>query len=1001
MLSSTASSQLWLRFVVLLIPAGLLGVSSGCDADGKPAAPATAVPDGAASAAGGPGSEPVDPLAKAATLHQSGASGEAMQIVQGVLIAAPENVRAITLAIQIHAVQGELAEAATLAERLAELDPENASQVLVKAFDWRLRTGRHRRAERNLRAAIRARPDAGYLHRSMAQFLNAQGRRFEAGHHSRMLARLDEISRQELLSLVDISGPFSLVSFDEVVDFSQVSLFSLGKARFEFSEQANPERALEMIEEIEQEFPEVPAVAALKGRILSETGDTAGLAEWMKQLPAGIDDHPEYWFAIGHWLSLSERHEEAIRAFAEALRRDSTDRQSLRLMIASLDQIDRTELGDRLRPKLEMLDDIFRKAKDADAEQAVVIAGQMEKLTRPWESNAWLKVAAYQTGQYPRQAAELAARRQTILNWESSANPEQIEFTRLKALLGFDFQSFPLPDLDTVIVANSSDSDEFPVPDIQLVDVAESAQLVTSFDSGHPLNDEPYFLYHVNGGGLALFDYDRDGQCDVYVAQSGGIPHQESSTANQLFRQLDGQFAEVTSTSGGGDRRYGQGVCAGDLNQDGFLDLLIANIGRNRVYLNQGDGTFRECEELKLFGEDPSDWTSSIAIGDLNGDQLPEIVVANYVADPEIYRVSCEAKSTLCAPHRFSSAADQIYLNRGDGTFEPWEAVANIRELPNYGFAILIANVDGQHGNDVFITNDGDLNHYWVSQPAADRSDRGPSDRYRLLESAGALGCSIGANGRSQACMGLAHGDFDRNGMIDFHVTNFYTQSSNLYLQSKSGFFVDDALKFGIREASESVLGFGTHAVDVDNDGWQEIAVLNGHVHDDRHHDVAFEMEPQLLHGQPGRFVQLDPKPLGDYWTRRNLGRTLAVWDWNRDGRIDLLANHLDLPVALLENRSTAGNWLQLELVGATSEREAIGASVRFRAGNQQWTRWQTGGDGYMCSNEPVVHVGLGEAQRVSELEVKWPGGSVQRWQDLDTNQRLLLIENEAEPWRR
>ncbi|MCG8649468.1 MAG: CRTAC1 family protein, partial [Pirellulales bacterium] len=274
------------------------------------------------------------------------------------------------------------------------------------------------------------------------------------------------------------------------------------------------------------------------------------------------------------------------------------------------------------------------------------------------------------------------------------------------------------------------------------------------------------------------------------------------------------------------------------------------------------------------------------------------------------------------------------------------------------------------------------------------QTDQQPG-RYQLLESAGILDCSIGANGVSQACMGVTAGDFDRNGWLDLHVTNFYNESSNLYLQSETGFFIDDALKYGLKSMTHKILGFGTHAADIDNDGWQDLAILNGHVHDDSANGIPFEMESQLLRGGPRGFSLQPAEQLGAYWTGKRLGRTLAVLDWNRDGKLDLLAGHLDAPIALLENRSSAGNWIQLELVGVQSEREAIGAEVVVKAGNQVWRGWQTGGDGYMCSNEPIIPIGLGSVQGPVEVEIHWPAGTVQTVPELDINHRYLIVEGE------
>ena len=310
---------------------------------------------------------------------------------------------------------------------------------------------------------------------------------------------------------------------------------------------------------------------------------------------------------------------------------------------------------------------------------------------------------------------------------------------------------------------------------------------------------------------------------------------------------------------------------------------------------------------------------------------------------------------------------------------------------------MIVSNFDRQQGNDFFISNDGDFNHFWLSVEA----DAGSAGLYEVVESAGVYGCSIGRGGGSQACMGVTAGDLNRDGMIDLHVTNFRNEPVNLFVQSESGTFTDLASRFGLVEPSFGVLGFGTQAADLDNDGWLDLAVLNGHVYDARFEGTPLQMLPQLFRGGAGAFVLQETPSSGPYWQRKAVGRTLATLDWNRDGRMDLLANHLDQPIALLQNDSETQNWLQLELVGVTSEREAIGAKVDIDAGGDHWTGWQVGGDGYMCSNEPVIHFGLGTVSAITQVEIDWPSGRTQLLPNLKPNHRYLVIEGVVEPHER
>jgi hypothetical protein len=706
-------------------------------------------------------------------------------------------------------------------------------------------------------------------------------------------------------------------------------------------------------------------------------------------MPAGIEDQPEYWYALGLSMASDERHQEAVRAFGEAIRRDPGDRESFRAMISSLVLLGNDELSRALADRLAELDTIFRIAKDSDEEQARWISETLQQHTRPWESSAWLMYSAQLGRRLSQVVPELNQRHEIIAAWERGASLAQIQAARLKQLLGFEIDQWPLPDREGSRGAKPSTTIANLDRGLQFNDVAEQAGINVPFVSGFPLDGSAMHLYQTNGGGLAAFDYDLDGRCDAYIVQSGGTPNDpRGSSPNQLFRLLPEQrFIETTSPAGTGDQNFGQGVCAGDVNQDGFPDLLIANIGANVVYLNQGDGTFRQADHL--IANNSQRWTSSLGLGDLDGDHLPEIIEVNYIDDPQAFVVTCRENYLDCQPQAFRKCADHVYRGLPDGSFTPWPEGFSNSVTPKLGFGLIIANFDRKHGNDLFISNDGDLNHYWVSSLVS-ASSAGP---YQLIESGTLHGCSIGRGGNSQACMGIASGDFNRDGTLDLHVTNFLNEPVNLFLQSRSGIFVDEAMKYGLAEPSFGVLGFGTQAADFDNDGWLDIAVLNGHVFDGRVNGIPFQMPPQLFRGSRQGFAIQSASLAGSYWEQKQVGRTLAMLDWNGDGRIDLLANHLDAPTALLQNDSPAQNWIQLELVGVISERDAIGAEVFINVGEESWTGWQMGGDGLMSSNEPLIHFGLGSCTVIDRLEVRWPSGKTQVFEHVKTDARYLVVE--------
>ena len=417
-------------------------------------------------------------------------------------------------------------------------------------------------------------------------------------------------------------------------------------------------------------------------------------------------------------------------------------------------------------------------------------------------------------------------------------------------------------------------------------------------------------------------------------------------------------------------------------------DFQVANIGVSLWFRNQGDGTFVR-QALAGSTDDQGEWTTSIACGDLNGDALPEIVLVNYSNDPDAYRLPCQAGGDYCSPLRFRAAADRVLTVGSDGAITKWNNGWADDQVLGHGFGALIANIDQEEGNEVFVVNDTDSNRYLRS--AGNKTGA----EFAMFDNASLFGLATGVRGNRQGCMGLAHGDFDRNGKMDFHVTNYWDQPSDLYLQQSGGIFQNATMGRGVGSPSIKRVGWGTQAADLDRDGWLDLAVLNGHVVDSNDGRTPYKMTPQLFRGHPDRF---DPFVIDEeYWVRPSLGRTLAQLDWNRDGKVDMLANHLDAPVALLENQSDIGNWIRFELVGVDSARDAVGAELRIEVEGESWTGWVVGGDGFQCNNESVVDFGIGKNDSNVTVEVLWPSGSQQRLDELTVNQSYLIIEGQPD----
>jgi hypothetical protein len=248
--------------------------------------------------------------------------------------------------------------------------------------------------------------------------------------------------------------------------------------------------------------------------------------------------------------------------------------------------------------------------------------------------------------------------------------------------------------------------------------------------------------------------------------------------------------------------------------------------------------------------------------------------------------------------------------------------------------------------------------------------------------------------------MGISAADFSRDGLIDIYITNYYNEANNLYVQDSSSLFTDVALRYGLSELSVPMVGFGTKAVDLDRNGWLDLILTNGHIFDTRIYgkEKFFQMPPQLLMSKGRKFELTEVDDSSGYWGQMYLGRAMTSCDFNRDGSIDFLIGHVDKPVAVLRNDTQSpGTWIQLELIGRRCERDAIGAKVVVHSGGESFNQWVTAGDGYLCSDEPVLDIGLGISTSPVRVDVHWPGGGQQSFSDLLPGRRYLLVEGDAE----
>ncbi|MEC7678902.1 MAG: FG-GAP-like repeat-containing protein [Planctomycetota bacterium] len=946
---------------------------------------------------------PQERLQNARSFVTAGNPVAAEDELRPLLIATPNDPDVLLVWADIQATSGRKPQAI---ETLKLVKLENSEQkvtALWKASQWLISLTEFDEAEQQLLLMLELPGDKVRVLRSLSTILNNQGRRREAGIHLKSLAKTGEIQEKELISMVTLGNPFLDRSMAKP-EFGDEMVPALLVMSRELKSQGDFAASVRLCKKLAETFPNSTQIQAFLGRIYADQQDSASLRDWLQQVPDGIEIEAEYWHAIATLMQLENQPREAIRCFLEAVLRDETDRPAYLSLAQLLNRLDRSEEAKRFLQRSESLAETSRIAKSlglkrGTSEQLHRIADLMDQMQRPWESLAWRKIALKQQGASDDRVKQIEQDRLDLISSQEQTS-ETIQDREAFRLCDLKLTDWPLPnrsqsrqDPSEVISPTITEEQSSPV----LVDIAEQTGLYFQYLNGQDPEGKELYIHQVTGGGIGVVDFDLDGWPDLYLSQGGGEAFSDDSNrSDELFRNYDGsQWRETGAISGVENLNYGQGVCVADLNQDGWPDILVANLGDNVIHFNNGDGSFRQAKMPKHPRKDGG-WTTSIACGDVTGDHLPEIFEVNYLDDLKGLRIPCGEGTIDCNPVDFIPAKDYVFTVQQDGSIDRSGLCVGIEERANYGFGVVIANFDQQGGNDVFIANDTQNNHFWVSQP----NTNGES-KYQLVESASILGCGASQNGLARGCMGVAFGDFDRNQKIDLYISNFWKQAADLYLMQSSGSFAPGNYRLGLFEDSVETVGWGTQAADFNHDGWLDIAVLNGHVTDLTRRGQPFEMRPQLFEGSRQGFSIVKPLRSANktFWSRETLGRTLALIDWNRDGRMDLIANHLDQPVALLENQTQikSGKGIQFELVGTASERDAIGATLTVKQGDQIWTAWQTGGDGFLCTNQNQIHLGVGELEKVESVTVTWPSGVQQTFSSIPTDASYLVIEGQDE----
>jgi tetratricopeptide (TPR) repeat protein len=936
-------------------------------------------------------------LAQARRELARGEYARAEGLARQLLAQAPGDQWALLVAAEAAIRQNRSDAALEYYRRIPDDGSEASVAGLFGAGEVLSHQGRLTEAEQNLRRALRHDPHHQLSHYRLAFVLGITGRRWESVPHLLELLRNGRFTVENLVMLGDLE---QVMNEEALLESSRLAapddpLPLLGQARLVLARN-EAKAAGELLRQVLVVLPHETEAQVRMGLLLLDSGRPDDFLEWHARLPIGADEHPDLWVVRGRWLMEHSELRPAARCFWEAVLRNPDSRQAnyrLGQILNELDQPDKAAPFLR-RAKLiqqlsTVLDGLFHNQHDvASMERAVILT---ESLGRVWEAWAWARSALAEDSGLTW-AQERVARLEPLLRPEMPRTLAEYNPARK-----VDLSSFPLPDWKA--------PNDFAAPrtpevrtgaQVRFADVAAEAGINFAYFNSPDPSTPGARIFETTGGGVAAFDFDGDAWPDLYFTQGCRWPPHpgESEHRDRLYRNRgDGRAADVTETAGLGDAQFSQGISAGDFDNDGFQDLYLANLGRNRLYRNNGDGTFTDVTDAAGLHGDY--WTTSCLIADLNGDAFPDLYDVTYCAGSSVFTLRCPNNGVLrtCSPRAFDPAPDQVHLNRGDGTFENVSASAGI-DVPNgYGLGIVAADFEGTGQLNLFVANDETANFYFVNR--TDRHDR----KLKFTEQALASGLAFDADGLAQACMGVAAGDADGNGLLDLFVSNFFKESDTLYLQQPGGLFVDMTRPAGLRDPTFEPLGFGTQFLDGELNGLPDLVLTNGHIDDRRAIGEPYEMAPQYFRNAGGgRFVQVDAGPLGQFFEGKYLGRGLARLDWNRDGKEDFVVSHIGSPAALVVNRTDgAGHFLALRFRGVAGDRDAIGTTVRVTAGGRTSTSQLTAGDGYQASNERQIVVGLGNATQIDKVSVRWLSGIEQIFENVSGDALFIVIEGRNE----
>ena len=513
------------------------------------------------------------------------------------------------------------------------------------------------------------------------------------------------------------------------------------------------------------------------------------------------------------------------------------------------------------------------------------------------------------------------------------------------------------------------------------------------------------YLLETTGCGVAFYDYDNDGWLDIFLVNGWrleGFPAGQEPTSHLFKNNRDGTFTDVTARAGLLHSGWGQAVCVGDYDNDGFDDLFVTYFGKNVLYRNNGNGTFTDVSEKAGVAGTGKRWNTGCAFIDYDRDGHLDLFVANYIdldlktaPIPESGPCLYKGVMVACGPPGLAGGKNILYHNNGNGTFTDVSEKSGILNANGtYGLGVLTADLDNDGWPDIYVANDSTASALYQNKKNGAFADI-------AIEA----GCALSADGKPQAGMGISAADYDLDGNLDLVKTNFAGDTPSLYRNLGNANFEDTTFQAGLGRYTQ-YLGWGCGFFDVDNDGWPDILICNGHVYPE-----VEQLKTEA--GYPQRkllYKNLRNGHFGDVSNDAGPGisipvaaRGCAFGDFNNDGSLDIVVNTVnDFPQLLRCDSRTGNNWIKIKTIGTKSNRSGIGARIKCvthlpgeKSLHPQIDEVRSGG-GYFSQNDLRVHFGIGKAESIELLEIRWPSGLIETFKDIKPNQVLIVKEGEG-----